>query len=45
MMPKRFRNLFVQILIHCQPVHPKTLWDDFLKNIGRLYKTIWTYKE
>lgn len=34
MMPRRLRNLFVQILIHCQPVYPKKLWVN-LKKICR----------
>lgn len=29
MMPRRLRQLFVRILIHCQPVHPEELWDKF----------------
>jgi len=36
-MPRRFRNLFVRILIHCQSVHPKTLWDDFKKDMSENY--------
>ncbi|XP_029668856.1 uncharacterized protein LOC115238862, partial [Formica exsecta] len=37
MMPKRFRNLFVRILIHCQPVHPKKLWDEFKRDMSEDY--------
>ena len=29
MMPRRLRQLFVRILIHCQPIHPEELWDKF----------------
>ncbi|XP_011858756.1 PREDICTED: uncharacterized protein LOC105556283 [Vollenhovia emeryi] len=29
MMPKHLRLLFVRILMHCQPVHPKELWEEF----------------
>ena len=29
MMPRQLRLLFVRILIHCQPVHSKELWDEF----------------
>ena len=29
MMPQRLRRLFVRILIHCQPLHPEELWDEF----------------
>ncbi|XP_058805595.1 uncharacterized protein LOC131672409 [Phymastichus coffea] len=29
MMPRRLGQLFVRILIHCQPIHPEKLWDDF----------------
>jgi len=37
MMPRRLRNLFVRILIHCQPVHPKKLWDDFKRDMSEDY--------
>ncbi|XP_029172378.1 uncharacterized protein LOC114941527 [Nylanderia fulva] len=37
MMPRRLRNLFVRILIHCQPVHPKKLWDEFKKDMSEDY--------
>jgi len=37
MMPRRLRNLFVRILIHCQPVHPKQLWDDFKRDMSEDY--------
>ena len=29
MMPRQLRQLFVRILIHCQPIHPEELWDKF----------------
>ena len=29
MMPGSIRLLFVCILIHCQPVHPDELWENF----------------
>ncbi|XP_058796825.1 uncharacterized protein LOC131667435 [Phymastichus coffea] len=29
MMPRRLRQLFTRILIHCQPIHPEVLWDKF----------------
>ena len=29
MMPKSLRQLFVRILIHCQPLHPEELWSEF----------------
>ena len=29
MMPGSIRLLFVRILIHCQPVHPDELWENF----------------
>lgn len=29
MMPKQLRCLFVRILMHCQPVHPEELWEEF----------------
>ncbi|KYN18631.1 ATP-dependent DNA helicase PIF1, partial [Trachymyrmex cornetzi] len=37
MMPRRFRNLFVRILIHCQPVYPKKLWDEFKRDMSEDY--------
>ena len=41
MMPGSIRLLFVRILIHCQPVHPNELWDNFKdalsENFLRLY--------
>ncbi|XP_023245859.1 uncharacterized protein LOC111643039 [Copidosoma floridanum] len=29
MMPQRLQLLFVRILIHCQPIHPEELWENF----------------
>jgi hypothetical protein len=29
LLPYQMRNLFVRLLIHCQPVAPHELWDDF----------------
>ncbi|KAL7290846.1 hypothetical protein TKK_0015580 [Trichogramma kaykai] len=29
MMPKQLRRLYVRILIHCNPIHPDKLWNDF----------------
>ena len=37
MMPRNLRNLFVRILIHCQPVHPKDLWDEFKISLSEDY--------
>ncbi|XP_071643019.1 uncharacterized protein [Temnothorax longispinosus] len=37
MMPRRLRNLFVRILIHCQPIDPKKLWDEFKKDMSEDY--------
>ncbi|XP_011872670.1 PREDICTED: uncharacterized protein LOC105564699, partial [Vollenhovia emeryi] len=37
MMPRRLRNLFVRILIHCQPLHPKKLWDEFKMDMSEHY--------
>lgn len=28
-MPRQLRRLFTRILIHCQPLHPKELWESF----------------
>lgn len=44
MMPKQLRCLFVRILIHCQPIHPEELWEEFKEamsqDYGRLYGNI-----
>ncbi|XP_048510258.1 uncharacterized protein LOC125500693 [Athalia rosae] len=37
MMPRRLRRLFVRILIHCQPVHPKDLWEEFKDEMAEDY--------
>jgi len=37
MMPRRLCNLFVRILIYCQPVHPKKLWDEFKRDMSEDY--------
>ncbi|KYM93650.1 ATP-dependent DNA helicase PIF1, partial [Cyphomyrmex costatus] len=29
MMPRQLRRLFVRILLHCQPLHPEQLWENF----------------
>ena len=29
MMPRQLRRMFIRILIHCQPLHPKNLWEEF----------------
>ncbi|XP_057322519.1 uncharacterized protein LOC130665907 [Microplitis mediator] len=29
MMPRQLRCLFVRILIHCHPLHPEELWEEF----------------
>ncbi|XP_070529768.1 ATP-dependent DNA helicase pif1-like [Cardiocondyla obscurior] len=44
MMPRQLRKLFVRILIHCQPLHPKELWENFKiamsEDYARRYGTI-----
>lgn len=37
MMPRRLRLLFVRILMHCQPVHPKELWEQFKLSMSEDY--------
>lgn len=37
MTPRRLRNLFIRILIYCQPVHAKKLWDEFKKDMSEDY--------
>ncbi|XP_058810133.1 uncharacterized protein LOC131675242 [Phymastichus coffea] len=34
MMPQRLRNLFVRILIHCQPTYPEKLWKTFKDSLS-----------
>lgn len=29
MMPKQLRRLFVRLIIHCNPIYPEKLWEDF----------------
>ncbi|XP_039311973.1 uncharacterized protein LOC105206659 [Solenopsis invicta] len=29
MMPRQLRRLFVRILLHCQPLYPEELWENF----------------
>jgi len=29
MMSRQLRRLFVRILLHCQPLHPEELWENF----------------
>ncbi|XP_058810119.1 ATP-dependent DNA helicase pif1-like [Phymastichus coffea] len=34
MMPQKLRYLFVRILIHCQPLNPEELWDQFKNQLS-----------
>nr|XP_046472571.1 uncharacterized protein LOC124214349 [Neodiprion pinetum] len=36
-MPGLLRRLFVRILIHCQPIHPEELWDQFKMKFSEDY--------
>ncbi|XP_044588828.1 uncharacterized protein LOC123268010 [Cotesia glomerata] len=38
MMPRQLRCLFVQILIHCQPLRPEDLWEEFKGSMSEDYK-------
>ena len=29
MMPRQLRRMFIRILIHCQPLHLRNLWEEF----------------
>ena len=29
MMSRQLRRMFIRILIHCQPLHPENLWEEF----------------
>ncbi|XP_046745540.1 uncharacterized protein LOC124410885 [Diprion similis] len=37
MMPRQLRSLFVRLLIHCHPVHPNELWDEFKDAMSQDY--------
>ncbi|XP_051155716.1 uncharacterized protein LOC127278181 [Leptopilina boulardi] len=37
MMPRQLRQLFVRILVHCQPVHPEELWEKFKDALSEDY--------
>ena len=49
MMPVRLRQLFVRILIHCQPLHPEELWNKFKdamsEDFSRTHNTITSYQK
>ncbi|XP_044578963.1 uncharacterized protein LOC123261436 [Cotesia glomerata] len=38
MMPRQLRCLFVRILIHCQPLRPEDLWEEFKGSMSEDYK-------
>ena len=38
MMPQQLRRLFIRILIHCNPLHPKDLWDTFKSSLSEDYQ-------
>ncbi|XP_043481809.1 uncharacterized protein LOC122510914 [Leptopilina heterotoma] len=40
MMPRSLRQLFVRILIHCHPVHPEKLWEQFKGQMSEDYSRI-----
>ncbi|XP_043478216.1 uncharacterized protein LOC122508759 [Leptopilina heterotoma] len=37
MMPRQLRQLFVRILIHCQPLRPEELWEEFKVALSQDY--------
>jgi hypothetical protein len=37
MMPRQLRRLFVRILLHCQPLHPEILWENFKTALSEDY--------
>ena len=37
MMPRQLRNSFVRILIHCHPLHPNELWEEFKDAMAQDY--------
>lgn len=40
MMPKELRNLFARILIHCNVLNPKDLWDKFKNFLSEDYQIL-----
>ncbi|XP_051165645.1 uncharacterized protein LOC127284299 [Leptopilina boulardi] len=40
MMPHSLRQLFVRILIHCHPVHPDKLWEQFKRHLSEDFSKI-----
>jgi len=37
MMPQQLRRLFVRILLHCQPLYPEELWENFKVAMSKDY--------
>ncbi|XP_036144291.1 uncharacterized protein LOC118646109 [Monomorium pharaonis] len=37
MMPRQLRRLFIRILIHCQPIYPEQLWEEFKVSMSEDY--------
>ncbi|XP_043266624.1 uncharacterized protein [Venturia canescens] len=37
MMPGLLRRLFVRILVHCQPIYPEKLWEEFKEKLSEDY--------
>ncbi|XP_044019605.1 ATP-dependent DNA helicase pif1-like [Aphidius gifuensis] len=37
MMPLQLRQLFVRILLHCHPIHPEELWEEFKDALSQDY--------
>ncbi|XP_044005535.1 uncharacterized protein LOC122850453 [Aphidius gifuensis] len=37
MMPRQLRQLFIRILLHCHPIHPEELWEDFKDALSQDY--------
>ncbi|KAL6418638.1 hypothetical protein ACFW04_011947 [Cataglyphis niger] len=45
MMPGQLRRLFVRILLHCQPLHPEELWENFKIVMSEEYIRYLRYKD
>lgn len=45
MMPRKLRSLFVRILIHCQPLKPEELWNEFKESMSEDFSRNFSIEE